>query len=399
MADGPLVGLKVVDVGTMIAGPIAATMLADFGADVIKVERTGAGDPLRAWTPQQDGESLWWKVTGRNKRLITLNLAMTDGLALLRRLLEWADVLIENFRPGTLEKWNLGPAELARLNPRLVVVRISGYGQTGPYRNRPGFGTIAEAMSGIPFFTGAPDGPPTLSAFPLADSVAGVFGAMAAAFAIRERDSCSGKGQVVDVSLYEPLFRLVESQVIGFDQLGILKQRRGNRMEEDSPRNAYATSDGGWLTLSASSQRTFERLAIAIDHPELLEDPRFADNASRVEHADELDAIITRWFAGRTAAAALDVLNRGDVVVGPVYDIRAIFDDPQYEAREDIVAVHDPQTGRTYQMQGAVPKFSRTPGAVTHPGLAVGSHNHEIYCGLLGLSQSEFDDHRARGVI
>jgi succinyl-CoA--D-citramalate CoA-transferase len=399
MTDGPLTGVKVLELGTMIAGPFAATLLADFGAEVIKVERPGAGDPLRAWTPQHREESLWWKVTGRNKRLITLNLATAEGLRIVRRLVEWADVLVENFRPGTLEKWGLDPAELERINPKLVVVRISGYGQTGPYRNRPGFGTIAEAMSGIPFFTGFPEGPPTFSAFPLADSVAGVFAAMAAAFAIRERDQGSGRGQVVDVSLYEPLFRLIESQVIGYEQLGIVKQRRGNRMEEDSPRNVYSTSDGNWISISASSQPTFERLALAIGHPEFLEDSRFSNNARRVEHADELDAVIAAWFADRTAADALQVLNQHDVVAGPVYDIRAIFSDPHYQAREDIVAVRDPETGQTYRMQNVVPKFSRTPGRVNHPGLAMGSHNRDVYCDLLGFSESELKHLQMRGVI
>ena len=313
--DVPLQGLRVIDAGTMIAGPLAGCLLADFGADVIKIEHPRYGDPMRQWAPIKNEVSLWWKVTARNKRLITLDLGHPRGQDIFRQLVGQADILIENFRPGTMEKWGLGYEVLSQINPQLVMVRVSGYGQGGPYRDRPGYGTIAEAITGVPSFTGFPDKPPTLSAWPLADSVAAVFAALGAMFAIHYRDVHKGEGQVVDVSLYEPLFRLVESQVIGFDQLGIVKQRMGNRMAEDSPRNTYETADGEWIAISASSQRTFERLARAIGRPELVDDPRFKDNPSRVDHADELDEVLSAWFSPRSFAEAMTILEEHDVVI------------------------------------------------------------------------------------
>ena len=250
---GPLSGLRVVDAGNMIAGPMATGLLADYGADVIKIEHPELGDPLRGWEPNRDGVPLWWKVTNRGKSLITLNLSTPEGQGLLLRLIREADVLVESFRPGTFERWSLGPDVLAQVNPRLVFLRVSGFGQTGPYRQKPGYGTVAEAMSGVPAFTGWPEGPPTLPGFPLADSVAAVFGALAVMSAIYDRDnSAAGLGQEIDLSLYEPLFRLAESQVIGYDQLGLIKKRAGNRLEEDAPRNAYQTADGGWVGRSTS---------------------------------------------------------------------------------------------------------------------------------------------------
>lgn len=397
--SGPLRGLRVVDAGTMIAGPLAGCLLADIGADVIKVEHPKLGDPMRHWTPMKDGVSLWWKVTARNKRLITLDLSHPRGQEVFKRLIRTADVLIENYRPGTMERWGLGYGQLTEINPRLIMVRVSGYGQDGPYRNRPGYGTIAEAMSGIPSFTGFPDTPPVLSSWPLADSVATVFAALGALSAIYHRDvQGTGEGQVVDVSLYEPLFRLVESQVIGYDQLGIIKRRMGNRMEEDSPRNAYETKDGEWVTISASSQRTFERLAKAVGRPDLITDPRYKDNPSRVGNADELDTILAAWFKDRNLPEALAILEEHDVVAGPIYDIQKIFADPHYAGREDIIAVDDPDLGRI-RMQSVVPKFSKTPGRVVHPGLSLGYHNHEVYKELVGLTDDELESLRVEGVI
>jgi crotonobetainyl-CoA:carnitine CoA-transferase CaiB-like acyl-CoA transferase len=372
----------------MIAGPLAATFFADFGADVIKIEQPRYGDPIRTWAPLEDGVSLWWKMTGRNKRLITLNLSRPAGQDLALELVRRSDIVIENYRPGTLEKWNLGYERLAAINPSVVLVRVSGYGQTGPYRGRPGYGTVAEAMSGIPHFTGFPDRPPTLSAFPLADSVAALFATFAAMFAWYESRR-SGHGQVVDVSLFEPLFRLVESQVVGFDHLGFVKERRGNRLDEDSPRNAYQTSDGQYVTISASSPRTFERLATGLGRPDLLSDPRFSDNQGRIANADALDAVLSEWFRARPMADALRVLEQSDVVAGPIYDIRQIFEDPQYRARESIVSVEDPELGRL-RMQAAIPFFSRTPGEVRHAGLRIGEHNVAVYRHELGLNEERF---------
>ena len=396
--SGPLRGLRVIDAGTMIAGPLAATQLADFGADVIKVEMPGVGDSMRHWTPMKEGQSLWWKVIGRNKRLITLTLSKPRGQELFRELARNADIIIENYRPGTFERWGLGYADLAKINPKLVMVRVSGFGQTGPYAKRGGYGTIAEAFSGIPSFTGFPDRPPTLPGFPMADSVASTFAAMSAMFAIYNRDNGGGTGQEIDVSLYEPLFRLVESQVIGFDQLGIVKQRQGNRLAEDSPRNTYETRDSRWIGISASSQRTFERLVAAMGMPELVTDPRFADNASRCANDVALDTKLAAWFRQRDCDAIMALFERAEVVAGPVLDIRDIFKDPHYIARQNIVSVPDGDFG-SVRMQGVTPKFARTPGEVRHSGGALGADNRSIFIDELGLSESEFSALQSEGVI
>ncbi|MEO8185878.1 MAG: CoA transferase [Burkholderiaceae bacterium] len=395
---GPLNGLRVLDAGNMIAGPLAATQLADFGADVIKVELPGVGDSMRHWSPMKDGHSLWWKVIGRNKRLVTLALSKPRGQEIFKQLVRDADIVIENFRPGTFERWGLGFAELCKLNSRIVMVRVSGFGQTGPYSKRGGYGTIAEAFSGVPSFTGFPDRPPTLPGFPLADSIAATFSAMAAMFAIYNRDHGDGKGQEIDVSLYEPLFRLVESQVIGFDQLGIVKQRQGNRLSEDSPRNTYLTRDGRWIGISASSQRTFERLAESMGMPELITDPRFVDNASRCENDVALDDILAAWFKQRDCEDMMQLFEKAEVVAGPVLDIRDIVKDPQYLARENIVSVPDDHFG-SVRMQGVVPKFSNTPGEVRHSGRALGADNAEVFKHLLGLTQAQLTELSEEGII
>jgi crotonobetainyl-CoA:carnitine CoA-transferase CaiB-like acyl-CoA transferase len=398
LRKGPLVGLRVLDAGNMIAGPLAATQLADFGADVIKLELPGVGDSMRHWTPMKDGLSLWWKVIGRNKRLITLTLSKPRGQELFRELVRKSDILIENYRPGTFERWGLGYKELAKINPKLVMVRVSGFGQTGPYAKRGGYGTIAEAFSGIPSFTGFPDRPPTLPGFPMADSVASTFAARAAMFAIYKRDRGDGRGQEIDVSLYEPLFRLVESQVIGFDQLGIVKQRQGNRLAEDSPRNTYVTRDGRWIGISASSQRTFERLAAAMGMAELITDPRFVDNSSRCTNDVALDAMIAGWFKQRDCDAIMALFEEAEVVAGPVLDIGDIVKDPHYLARENIVSVPDDDFGRV-RMQGVVPRFQETPGQVRHSGRALGADNRAVFIDELGVTEAEYAELQAEGVI
>lgn len=396
---GPLHRLAILELGNVIAAPMAGAMLADCGAHVVKVEQPMVGDDLRNWPPKKDGVSLWWKVTNRNKSLITLNLAHPDGQKLLLRVLPRFDVVIENFRPGTLEKWHLGYDRLAESNPKIVLVRISGYGQTGRYRTRPGYGTIAEAMSGIPAITGWREGPPTLSAFPLGDAIAGMFAVQAALMGVYERDrSESGVGQEVDVSLLESMFRLVDLQVIAYDQLKVVKERSGNRMEEDSPRNLYQTQDGRWIAISAGSQKTFARLAKAIGEPQLNDDPRFATTELRVANAVVLDTIVSEWFQTRTAADAMQALACGDVVAGPVYDVRDIFADPYFEERGDIVQVTDDDLGPV-QMHGVIPKFGRTPGCVRKPGGRLGEDNETFYVGECGLSRDELVRFQADGVI
>jgi crotonobetainyl-CoA:carnitine CoA-transferase CaiB-like acyl-CoA transferase len=396
---GPLQGLRVLDAGTMIAGPLAATHLADFGAEVIKIEQPHVGDAMRHWAPMKDGRSLWWKVIARNKRLVTLTLSHPDGQALFRRMVADADIVIENYRPGTFERWGLGYAALAEINPRIVLVRVSGFGQTGPYAHRGGYGTVAEAFSGIPSFTGFPDRPPTLPGFPMADSVAATFAAMAAMFAVYRRDQGgAGVGQEIDVSLYEPLFRLAEAQVIGFDQLGIVKQRQGNRLAEDSPRNTYQTADGRWIGISASSQRTFERLCAAMGMPGLAGDPRYASNALRCAHADDLDAVLAAWFRTRDCEEIMRLFDASDVVAGPVLTIADIAQDPHSAARSDIVAVPDDDFGEV-RMQGVTPRFAATPGEVRHAGRGLGADNRAIYGERVGLNEAELQRLAEAGVI
>ncbi|HYM90075.1 MAG TPA: CoA transferase [bacterium] len=396
-AAGPLAGLTVLDLSTIVSGGTTTAMLADLGARVIKIEHPAGGDPLRSWGPFISGMSVWWKVVSRNKKSITLNLSRPRGQQILTDLLHHADALVENFRPGTLERWGLAPAALLERNPRLVILRISGFGQTGPYRHRPGFGTIAEAMSGLVALSGYPDAPPLLPPLPMADEIAGLTGALAVVAAIHHR-ARSGRGQVIDVSLYEPLFRLLIPYVTQYTALGILAQRTGNSFSDAAPRNLYRAADGTWIALSATSQRVFERLAAAIGRPDLAQDPRFRDNTARVGHREELDAIIAAWMAARRQDEILAQLEESGAVAGPVYDIPRILADPQYAAREDVIAVRDPDLGEI-KMVGVVPKFSETPGAVTHPGPRLGEHNHEVYGGWLGLDDAALARLAEDGVV
>ncbi len=397
--SGPLKKLRVLDAGSMIAGPLAATLLADFGADVIKLEMPEIGDSMRHWAPIKDGKSLWWKVIARNKRLLTLSLSKLEGQEIFKELIKDVDVVIENFRTGTFERWGLGYDVLSKINPGLVMVRVSGFGQTGPYKSRGGYGTIAEAFSGVPSFTGFPDNPPTLPGFPMADSVAGTFAAMSAMFAIYNRDQGgSGKGQEIDVSLYEPLFRLVESQVIGFDQLGIVKSRLGNCLAEDSPRNTYRTKDDRWIGISASSQKTYELLVEVIGMPELITDSRFINNSERCANNDALDKLIADWFVEHDEAEIMELFVDKSVVAGPVYDIRDIFKNEHYAARKSIISVPDGDFGQV-KMQGVVPKFSETPGEVRHSGGNLGQDNEDILKNLLGLDATQMEHLKSLKVI
>ena len=400
-AQGPLAGLKVLDLSIIVAGGTASSLLADFGAEVIKVERPGAGDPLRNWGPFANGVSLWWKVHSRNKKSITLNLATPEGQDILKKLAAQADVLIEGFRPGAMERWGLGPDDLQAVNAKLVMLRFSGFGQTGPYKDRPGFGTIAECMSGYINMTGFPDTAPNLPPIPLADEIAGVFGAMAGMMALYHRDASGdpdAKGQVVDVSLFEPLFRLCIPHITMFDMLGINRERVGNDFPDAAPRSLYKTSDDRWLGLSATSQSTFERLAQAMGMPDLISRPEFKDNAARLENRDSLNDELQGWLGQRDLEEIMDQLIPSGGVVGPVYDAPQIMSDPHYRAREDIIDINDPELGKT-KMLGIVPKFSETPGAVNHAGPNVGEHNQHIYGSWLGLDEGELADMTGQGTI
>ena len=400
-AKGPLAGLKVLDLSIIVAGGTASSLMADFGAEVVKVERPGTGDPLRNWGPFANGVSLWWKVHSRNKKSITLNLGTPEGQDLLKRLVVEADVLIEGFRPGAMEKWGLGPDDLLAVNPKLVMLRYSGFGQTGPYKDRPGFGTIAECMSGYIGMTGFPDTPPNLPPIPLADEIAGVFGAMAGMMALYHRDASGNpdtKGQVVDVSLFEPLFRLCIPHITMFDMLGINRERVGNDFPDAAPRNLYKTGDDRWLGLSATSQSTFESLAKAMGMPDLIDRPEFKDNAARLDNRVILNDELQGWLGQRDLQETMDQLIPSGGVVGPVYDAPQIMADPHYLAREDIIDIDDPELGKT-KMLGVVPKFSETPGSVQHAGPTVGEHNQHIYSSWLGLPADKLSQLSEEGTI
>lgn len=395
---GPLDGLRVIDCSGMISGGFATMQLADFGADVVMVEHPAYHDPIRDWTPFDEGVSLWWKSLARNKRCITLDLSTDEGRALLLDLAGDADVLFENFRPGTMERWGLDYETLHEENPGLVMTRISGYGQTGPRAEKPGFGTVAEAISGFAHVNGFPDREPLLPPISLADMAAAHFAVQATMFALFERVSNeNGEGQVIDVSLYESLFRMFPGDVEKYDRLGEISERVGNHHANAAPRNVYSTSDG-YIALSASSQSIFENLAHAIGHPELIEDDRFVTNSARVEHASELDEYIAPWIAERTTETVLDELGEGDAVVAPIHDMSDIFEDEQYAARDDIIAVEDEDIGRIKTMN-TVPKFSRTPGSVDHLGPRHGQHNDEVFLDELGLDEEIYDELQYENVI
>jgi crotonobetainyl-CoA:carnitine CoA-transferase CaiB-like acyl-CoA transferase len=381
----------------LFAGPVIGTLLADFGADVIKIEHP-RGDALRTLGWQKDGVSLWWAFVNRNKRLVSIDLGEPEGAQLLKELVRDADVLIESFRPGTFERWGLGPDVLRAINPRLVMVRCSGYGQTGPYAPRPGFGTVAESISGFAHINGHPDGPPTLPPFALGDGVASLFGTFATMFALWHRDVHAAPGQVVDLAIYEPLFWLLGPQSLVYDQLGRVQGRTGSSTDWTAPRNAYRTRDGRWLGLSASSQSIAERVMRLVGHPEVVDEPWFADHNGRVEHQAILDEHIGSWIAAHDHDEVLAAFAEQEAVIGPIYSIADIFADPQYLARETITTVDDPKLGRA-RVQNAIPRLSDTPGRVRHLGGDLGQDNREVLGGLLGRTLEELERLRRAGIV
>jgi formyl-CoA transferase len=399
--QGPLDGLRVIDMSGMISGAFATTMLGDFGADVVMIEHPEAGDPIREWPQKtEDGVSLSWKSLGRNKRCVTLDLGSERGRDIALDLIEDADAVYENFRPGTMERWGLGPDDVHAVNERAIMVRLSGYGQTGPKSQKPGFGTIAEGVSGWAHANGFPDREPLLPPVSLADIQAAQFALQATLMAIYERDlgrGGSGEGQVIDVSLTEPLWRIFFGEVEAYDRMGHVRERTGNQHPNTAPRNIYETADG-YLTMSASNQKVFERVAETIDKEWLIDDERFADNATRVENAEPLNTEIEEWTKQRTTEAAIETLEANDAIVGPVYDMSDVFADEQFDARDDIVEVNDPDVG-SIKTFGLVPKFSRTPGDVEFLGPRHGEHNREVYHGELGLSEPELAELRNGGII
>jgi crotonobetainyl-CoA:carnitine CoA-transferase CaiB-like acyl-CoA transferase len=395
-ADPPLTGVRVVDAATIYAGPMVATLLGDFGADVIKVEHP-RGDGLRQWEWRKDGESLWWAVVGRNKRDISLALSDPRGAEVMRRLLAEADVFIENFRPGTLEKWGLDPKDLLAANPKLVVVRVSGFGQTGPYSSRPGFGTIAEAMSGFADTNGAADGPPVLPQWPLADGVAALAGAFATMVALRHAEA-TGQGQIVDLSIYEPLFWILGAQTSAYDQLGTLPTRQGSRTGFNVPRECFQTRDGRWIALSGATTSTAQRIMRVVDRPDLAEAEWFGDISGRIAHRDEIDDAIADWVGSRDNADVLAAFDAVGATAGPVYSAADIAADPHFSARGSVVTVDHPTLG-ALRMQGLIAQLSRTPGRINGPGPVLGEHNDDILRDELAYPQDVLEQLTEAGVI
>ncbi|MDQ1011393.1 crotonobetainyl-CoA:carnitine CoA-transferase CaiB-like acyl-CoA transferase [Streptomyces sp. V4I23] len=394
--SAPLAGLRVLDLATLFAGPLSATLLGDFGAEVIKVEHPTRPDPSRGHGPAKDGVGLWWKVLGRNKRNVTLDLSTPGGRATLLRLARTADVVVENFRPGTLEKWGLGWEELNEANPRLVLTRVTGFGQFGPYSRRPGFGTLAEAMSGFAAATGEPDGPPTLPPFGLADSVAALATAYAVMTALAARTT-TGRGQVVDMAIIEPILAVLGPQLLWYDQLGYVQPRTGNRSRNNAPRNIYRTADGSWLAVSTSAQSVAERVMHLVGRPELVDEPWFATGSGRAEHADLLDAAVGGWIARHTRADAVAAFEKAEAAIAPVYDIRDIVSDPQYQALGTITEVPDPELG-PLRMQNVLFRLSDTPGAIRWAGRPHGADTEEVLAEL-GLTPADITALRTEGAL
>jgi crotonobetainyl-CoA:carnitine CoA-transferase CaiB-like acyl-CoA transferase len=398
MSACALSGLRVIDAATLAAGPLIATWLGEFGAEVIKIEQPDGGDPLRQWGAQRDGVGLMWKSLGRNKKAVTLNLRVEAGRDLLRGLVRSADVLVMNLRPSTLARWGLDYESLAAENPGLVMVHVTGFGAGGPKSDRPGFGTLGEAMSGFAHLTGSPDGPPTLPSFMLADGVAALNATYAVMMALYHRDVHGAPGQLIDINLIEPLARLIEQPVLTYDQLGTVPGRTGNRWDISAPRNTYQTKDGHWLAMSGSAPTIAMRALRAVGRPELTTDPKFAEAQQRLRNAAEIDAIMADWIAQHTLDDAMTVFEEAQVAAAPVYDAELLLADPQLQAREVYASYPDEDFG-TMRVQGPVPRLSATPGRVDHLGPALGAHNDEVYGELLGLAAERRRELHENGVI
>jgi crotonobetainyl-CoA:carnitine CoA-transferase CaiB-like acyl-CoA transferase len=390
----PLAGVRVVDISNFLAAPMCSMFLADFGAEVIKVERPRSGDEIRYWGNNKNGVGLYFKVINRGKKAVTADLRTPFGAEVVKRLAKEADILVENYRTGTLEKWGIGPEVLMAINPGLIIVRVTGFGQTGPHRLRPGFGTLAEAYAGYAHITGYPDRPPLLPGFGLADSTTGLMAAYLASVALHEKRR-SGRGQIVDLAIYETLLTLLGPQVVNYDQLGLVQERSGSRLPFTAPRNTYCARDGKWVSIAGSAQSIFERICAALEVPELVHDPRFADNRLRLTNAAELDVELQRAIERFDLDDLLERFIKHEAAIAPVNDIEAIMNDPHVAARENIVAVEDDELGGPLRMQNVVGKFSRTPGTIRHSGPRLGEHNYEVLVGMLGFDEAEV---RAQGI-
>jgi crotonobetainyl-CoA:carnitine CoA-transferase CaiB-like acyl-CoA transferase len=388
----PLSGIRVADISNFLAAPMASMFLGDYGAEVVKVEHPSRGDEMRFWGENKKGVGLYYKVINRNKKSVTADLRTPIGVEIVKRLVKTADVVIENYRPGTLEKWGLGYGVLSEVNPRIVMLRITGFGQTGPYSHKPGFGTLAEAFAGAAHITGFPDRPPLLPAFGLGDSTAGLAGAFLTMVALFERERHGGRGQVVEFAIYEPLLTLLGPQVVNYDQLGLVQERSGSRLPFTAPRNTYRTRDGKWVAIAGSAQSIFERICRALERPELIADPRFGDNRTRMENAAELDAELQSAIERFDLDVLIRRFEQHEAAVAPVNSVAQIFADPHYAARQNITAVPDEELGGPLRMQNVVGNFSRTPGAIRRAGPRLGEHNREVLVEELGFSEAELRD-------
>jgi len=395
---GPLTDLRVIEMGQLLAGPFCGQLMADFGAEVIKVEPPGSGDPMRQWGSEKaHGTSLWWPVVARNKKSVTLNLRTEEGQALVRELLSTADILIENFRPGTLERWNLSPESLAEINPGLIVVRVSGYGQTGPYSTRAGYGSIGEAMGGLRYVVGDPDSPPSRMGISIGDELAAVHACMGALMALHSRQK-SGRGQVIDAAIYESVLNMMESLVTEFDVAGYVRERTGAILPNIAPSNVYRTRDDKLLLIAANQDTVFRRLAETMGRPELAEDERYATHAARGARQVELDVLIETWTRTLPLDELSAMLETNGVPSGLIYRAEDMLTDPHFAAREAIVPIEHPEFG-TMRMQNVAPRLSETPGSVRHVGPMLGEHNDEVYGSQLKLSDERRDELRQRGII
>ncbi len=400
MADTtpPLSDLRVIEMGQLLAGPFCGQLYGDFGAEVIKLEEPTRGDPMREWGREKPhGKSLWWPVVARNKKSVTVDLRVEDGQAIVRELVAVSDVLIENFRPGTLERWGLGYDVLAAINPRLVLIRVTGFGQTGPYATRAGYGAIGEAMGGLRYVVGDPSTPPSRVGISIGDSLAATFGALGGLMALHARER-SGRGQVVDAAIYEAVLAMMESLIPEYQVGGYIRERTGAILPNVAPSNVYPTADGQMILVAANQDTVFQRLAAAIGRPELADDERYATHSARGEHQQELDDLIAEWTGGHTADAVIDLLNNAAVPTGRIYRAPEMLEDPHFAARNIIVRLAHPDFGEI-AMQDVVPRLSETPGEVRWVGPALGQHNEEIYTGLLGKSREELARLRETGVI
>lgn len=394
----PLQGIRVIDASSIMAGPMCCQILGDYGAEVIKIENPRTGDNMRGHGHAVDGVPLWWKEIARNKKTIAIDLHSDEGIELLKSLAATADVLVENFRPGTLERWGLGPKVLKEINPGLIILRITGFGQTGPYANRPGFGTLAEAMSGFAHMTGPADQPPTLPSFGLADSICAIAASSAVTMALRYREVLGGEGQEIDINILEPIMATVGPAPSVYKHLGIVETRHGNRSTNNAPRNTYKTKDGSWVAVSASALKIAQRVMRLVGHPEVTEEPWFSDGRGRVEHVELLDGYISDWISQRSRSEVLEAFEKAEAAIAPIYDARDIVEDEHISETKMLVEVDDPDLGKVL-MHNVMWRMSASPGSIKWAGRSLGADTDEILGLELGLTPERLAELRSMGVI